>query len=151
MLITKLVAAVLVASKIAGVTVGAVLQVTPSLVPSSATSTTIISLLAVTAVVLIVHVAAEALVAQEKAPEDADPHAATEGLAAVPTAEQLVSVKIAALLSVPKLFAALVPICTIPAALRLTVTSGVTVGLVDGAKLNRFVAGSSTPVLLKSA
>lgn len=88
MLIVKLVPADFDAKMIAGGTVGAVLQVTLSLVPSSATGVTIISLFAVTAVVLITQVPVEAFVAQENAPAGADPQATRDGLAAVPTAAQ---------------------------------------------------------------
>ena len=69
-----------------------VLQVTLSFVPSESSSWMIMTLLAVTAVVFTWHVAPEAFVAQEKEPEDAAPHAATEGLAAVPATAQLVLV-----------------------------------------------------------
>ena len=91
MLIVNPVPAVLVATRTAGVTVGEVLQVTLSRAPSVATSCTKISELAVTAVVLIVHVAADALVAHENAPAGAAVHDTTEGLAAVRTPAQLVA------------------------------------------------------------
>ena len=93
MLIVNPVAAVLVATSIPGVTVGAVLQVTLSLVPSSATSCTKISEFAVTAVVLMVQVAADAATSHENAPAEAAAHDTTEGLAAVPTAAQLAAVE----------------------------------------------------------
>ena len=92
MLMVKLVAATFADKRIAGVTVGAVLQVTPMGVPSAADSCTMIVELAVTAVVLTVQVPALALVAQEKAPAGAAEQDATEGLAAVPVAAQRVFV-----------------------------------------------------------
>jgi hypothetical protein len=92
MLIVNPVPAVFVASNGAALATGAVLQVTLRRVPSSATGHTLISELAVTAVVLIVQVAPEALVAQEKAPAEADVQVTTEGLAEVPTPAQFVAV-----------------------------------------------------------
>jgi hypothetical protein len=50
------------------------------------------TLLAVTAVVLTTQVPVEAFVAQENEPDDAAPQAATEGFAALPAAAQLVVV-----------------------------------------------------------
>lgn len=91
-LIVNPVPPVFVARMIAGGAVGAVLQVTLRRVPSSATATTIISEFAVTAVVLIVQVPAEAFVAHEKAPAAAAVQATIEGLAAVPTTAQLLAV-----------------------------------------------------------
>lgn len=76
----------------AGSTFVLVLQVTPNFVPSVSSSCTKICELAVTAVVLTVQVAPVALVAQEKCPAEAEPQAATDGLAADPTAAQFVSV-----------------------------------------------------------
>jgi hypothetical protein len=77
-----------------GKTLVPVLHVTPSAVPVTAVSLskTKISLLAVTAVVFTVQVAPVALVAQEKCPATAEAHDATDGLAAVPAAAQLVAV-----------------------------------------------------------
>ncbi len=88
----KLLPADLLATSGAAFAVGAVLHVTLSRVPSSATSHTLISLFAVTAVVLTWQVAPEAFVAQEKAPADAAVQVTTEGLAAVPTPAQFVAV-----------------------------------------------------------
>lgn len=91
-LIVKLVAATDDASsRDVGRTSVLVLQVTPSAVPVTAVSlsNTNISLLAVTAVVFTLQVAPVAFVAQEKWPAEADPQAATEGLAADPMAAQL--------------------------------------------------------------
>jgi hypothetical protein len=81
-------------SRVAGLTVVPVLHVTPRRVPVTAVSDskTKISLLAVTAVVLTWQVAPVAFVAHENCPAAADPQAATEGLAAVPTAAQFVVV-----------------------------------------------------------
>jgi len=73
----------------AGRTLVPVLQVTPSFVPCVSSSCTNIWLLAVTRVVLTVQVAPVAFVAHEKLPCEAFAQEATEGLAAVPTAEQL--------------------------------------------------------------
>lgn len=89
-LIVKLVAAT--TADISGIAVVIpVLQVTPSLVPVVVSLRPVmkISLLAVTAVVLTVHVPVEALVAQENDPAEAAEHEATLGLAAVPVAAQL--------------------------------------------------------------
>ena len=88
MLMVKLVFATFEARRIAGDTVGAVLQVTPSSAPSAALSCTIMELLAFILVVLTMQVAAEAVVAQENEPEPPEPQATREGLAEVPTATQ---------------------------------------------------------------
>jgi hypothetical protein len=69
-----------------------VLHVTPNRPPADAVGVIVMSLFVVTAVVLMVQVAPEAFVAQEKAPAGAAEHEATEGLAAVPAAEQFVIV-----------------------------------------------------------
>ena len=69
-----------------------VLHVTPRRPPAEAVGVIVMSLFVVTAVVLMVQVAPEAFVAQEKAPAGAAEHEATEGLAAVPAAEQFVIV-----------------------------------------------------------
>ena len=73
---------------ITGGEVGPVLQVTLNSVPSAALGVITISIEAVTAVVLITQVPVEALVAQEKIPAAAEPHATSDGLAALPTAAQ---------------------------------------------------------------
>ena len=73
-----------------------VLHVTLNRVPSAALGWIVMSLLVVTAVVLIVHVPVEAFVAQEKAPVGAAEQDTTEGFAAVPAAEQFVAVAIVA-------------------------------------------------------
>ncbi len=87
----------LAVNQIVGIDVGEVLQVTPRSCPvpgfASATSVTKISLLAVTAVVLTLHVVPEALVAQENIPALDAPQATSDGLAAVPTAAQLLVVE----------------------------------------------------------
>ncbi len=101
MLMVKLVLATFADSRIAGTTLGEVLHVTLNCVPSAADSCTRIVLLAVTAVVLMVQVAADALVAQENTPAEADPHAATDGLAAVPVAAQIVVLKSLGAVTVP--------------------------------------------------
>ena len=71
-----------------------VLHVTPRAVPVAAVSLskTNISLLDVTRAVFTVQVPPLAFVAQEKCPAAAEPHEATDGFAAVPTAAQFVSV-----------------------------------------------------------
>ncbi len=76
-----------------GMAVVPVLQVTPSRVPVTVVSlsNTNISLLAVTAVVFTLQVAPVAAGSQENCPAAADPQDATDGLAAVPTAEQFVA------------------------------------------------------------
>src|SRR5882724_11627951 len=92
-LIVKLVPATRALSRRdAGSTFVPVLQVTPRRVPSVSSSCTKIWLIVVTAVVLTVHVAPVALVAQEKEPAGAAGQDATLGLAAVPTAAQIVVV-----------------------------------------------------------
>lgn len=67
-----------------------VLHVTESAGPSEESDSISITLLAVTAVVLITQVAAEALVAQENRPARAAPQVTSEGLAADPFAAHLV-------------------------------------------------------------
>lgn len=67
-----------------------VLHVTLRRVPAAAVGVITMSLLAVTAVVLTTQVPALAFVAQEKAPVTAAPQATSDGLAALPAAEQLV-------------------------------------------------------------
>jgi hypothetical protein len=69
----------LLTSKTLDIALGAVLQVTPNLVPSEELSVAKISLLAVTAVVLTTQVCPEAATAQENAPAAAAPQATTEG------------------------------------------------------------------------
>ena len=92
-LIVKLTPVDFDATMLAGGTVGDVLQVTLKRVPSLTVGTTKISLLAVTAVVLITHVPVLAVVAQENAPAAAAAHATSEGFAPVPTAAQFVAVE----------------------------------------------------------
>ena len=87
-LIVKLVPTDFAATIIAGGAVGAVLQVTPSLVLSFATGVTRITLLAVTAVSLITQVPADAVAEQENAPAIAEPQATSDGEAFVPAAAQ---------------------------------------------------------------
>ena len=67
-----------------------VLHVTPRRPPAEAVGVIVMSLCVVTAVVLTVQVAPEAFVAQEKAPAGAAEQLATDGLVAVPAAEQFV-------------------------------------------------------------
>ena len=86
----KLVDATLLASLGAVRPVSAVvLQVTARLAPSADVGMMKMRLFAVTAVVFTTHVAVEAFVAHEKAPEDAAAHATSDGLAALPAAAQL--------------------------------------------------------------
>ncbi len=77
------------ATRIAGITLGEVLQVTDNRVLSADVSTTNISELAVTAVEATVHVPADAVASQEKAPATAATQATRLGLAADPAAAQL--------------------------------------------------------------
>lgn len=78
-----------------------VLQVTDRSVPNDESGCTRIVLPAATAVVLIVQVPVEALVAQENDPDEAALHDATEGFAAEPAAAHLVAVLITVPLTVP--------------------------------------------------
>ncbi len=71
-----------------------VLHVTESFVLNVESGCTKIVLLAVTAVVLTVHVPVEAFVAQEKEPVGAAEQVATDGFAAVPAPAQFVAVPI---------------------------------------------------------
>lgn len=92
-LMVKLVAAV--TAVISGITVvKVVLQVTPRRVPVVVSERCVMNIceFAVTAVVLTVQVPPEALVAHENEPAGAPVQEATLGLAAVPTAEQLMPV-----------------------------------------------------------
>lgn len=80
------------ATGIAGDTLGAALQVLPSRVLAADVGVIIILLFVPAAVVLMTQVPADAATSQYTVPEAADPQETTEGLAAVPTAEQSVAV-----------------------------------------------------------
>lgn len=87
-----------------------VLHVTPRRPPAEAVGVNVMSLCVVTAVVLTVQVAPEAFVAQENAPTGAAEQLATDGLAAVPAAEQfVVDVKVALFSVVKEPAAGVVP------------------------------------------
>ena len=88
MFIVKLVPADFTAKSGAVAKLNAVLHVTRSFAPSAAEGVIAILLFAVTAVDFTIHVAAEESVAQETAPDAAEPHDTTDGLAAVPLAAQ---------------------------------------------------------------
>ena len=99
-----------------------VLQVTLRRAPAEAVCVISMSLLVCAAEVLTVQVAPEAFVAQENAPDEAEEHVATDGLADVPTPEQFVALAYLAKLAVPELAVRPPPLMVMPPLLPILMT-----------------------------